>query len=86
MLGNGGAAPGDGCVHDMPLPWWTAGRTSHDGEVAEQGEGGRDVPGERVLTLEHARGSSEAEEVEGGGNLAGTTTASGGQRWREPSD
>ena len=51
VLVSDGAAPGDGCVRDRPLPWRTAGRTSHDGEVVEQEEGGGDVPGDGVLTL-----------------------------------
>ena len=46
-----GETQGDGRMSDRPQPRRTAGRTSHDGEVAEQEGGGGDVQGDGALTL-----------------------------------
>ena len=86
MLVGAGETQGVVRVRDRLRQWRTAEETSHDGEAAEQEEGGGDVPEDGRSPLDTHGCSPEAEEVKGEGDLARTTTASGGLRRRKPSD
>ena len=86
VLVGGGETQGVVRVRDRLRTRRTAEGSSHDGEAAEQEEGGGDVPEDGRSPLDTHGCSPEAEEAKGDGDLARTTTASGGLRRKKPSD
>ena len=86
VLVGGGEVQGVVSVRDGRRPRRTAEGNTHDGEATEQEEGGGDVSEDGRSPLDTHGCSPVAEEVEGDGDLARTTTASGERRRRKPTD